>query len=138
MDIELGGHTYRAGTIDARTQFHIVRRLGPVLSELVPAVKANESGDGLSALPALAGALAKISDVDADYVLFGLLKVVSRRLDSAGGWGPVCAGTTLMYDDITMPLMLQLAWQSFQQNCGSFFTSLPSASTAAVPVVSAP
>ena len=136
MDIELGGQTYRAGTIDARTQFHIVRRLAPVLSELVPVVQGDKS-DGLSALPALAGALSKITDADADYCLFGLLKVAMRK-QSVGGWGPVCTGTTLLYDDITMPLMLQLAWAVFQQNLASFFAAFPSALSAAPPAPNAP
>lgn len=137
MDFDVNGRTYRAGTIDARTQFHIVRRLGPVLSELVPVVQAGNM-DGLAALPALAGALAKISDADADYCLFGLLKAVSRKQDQGLGWGPVCSGTTLLYDDITMPLMLQLAWQAFQQNLSSFFAAFPSALAGAPPAPSVP
>lgn len=137
MDFELNGHTYRAGTIDARTQFHIVRRLAPVFGELVPALRGGKA-DGLDALPAIAGALAKLSDAEADYCLFGLLKPLARKQPNGLGWGPVCTGETVLYDDITMPALMQLAWQSFSFNLSGFFAALPSDLTAAAQTVSAP
>lgn len=123
MEFELEGRTYRANKIDARAQFHIVRRLAPVLGEIAPALQ----GKGrLGALPPLANAVAKLTDSDADYVIFGLLKAVVRKQDQGLGWGPVATGEQLMYDDITMPLMLKLAWQSFSFNMSGFFAALPS------------
>lgn len=123
MEFELEGRTYRANKIDARTQFHIVRRLAPVLGEIAPALQGK---GGLDALPPLANAVAKLTDSDADYVIFGLLKAVVRKQDQGLGWGPVATGEQLMYDDITMPLMLKLAWQSFSFNMSGFFADLPS------------
>lgn len=123
MEFELEGRTYRANKIDARAQFHIVRRLAPVLGEIVPALQGK---GGLDALPPLANAVAKLTDSDADYVIFGLLKAVVRKQDQGLGWGPVATGEQLMYDDITMPLMLKLAWQSFSFNMSGFFAALPS------------
>lgn len=123
MEFELEGRTYRANKIDARTQFHIVRRLAPVLGEIAPALQGK---GGLDALPPLANAVAKLTDADADYVIFGLLKAVVRKQDHGLGWGPVATGEQLMYDDITMPLMLKLAWQSFSFNMSGFFAALPS------------
>lgn len=123
MEFELEGRTYRANKIDARTQFHIVRRLAPVLGEIAPALQGK---GGLDALPPLANAVAKLTDSDADYVIFGLLKAVVRKQDQGLGWGPVATGEQLMYDDITMPLMLKLAWQSFSFNMSGFFAVLPS------------
>lgn len=123
MEFELEGRTYRANKIDARTQFHIVRRLAPVLGEIAPALQGK---GGLEALPPLANAVAKLTDSDADYVIFGLLKAVVRKQDQGLGWGPVATGEQLMYDDITMSLMLKLAWQSFSFNMSGFFAALPS------------
>lgn len=123
MEFELEGRTYRVNKIDARTQFHIVRRLAPVLGEIAPALQGK---GGLEALPPLANAVAKLTDSDADYIIFGLLKAVVRKQDQGLGWGPVTTGEQLMYDDITMPLMLKLAWQSFSFNMSGFFAALPS------------
>lgn len=124
MEFELEGHTYRANKIDARSQFHIVRRLAPVIGELAPAMQKGKGG--LDALPPLANAIAKLSDNDADYCLFGLLKAISRKQPQGTGWAPVSTGELLMYDDITMPTMLQLAWKALSHNMQGFFAALPS------------
>lgn len=125
MEFELDGITYRVGKLDARAQFHIVRRLAPVLGELAPSMQGGKSG--IDALPAIASAIAKLSDTDADYCIFGLLKVVSRKQPQGLGWGPVSTGELLMYDDIDMTKMLKLAWQSVSFNMSGFFAAMPSA-----------
>lgn len=124
MEFELAGQTYRADKLNAREQFHIVRRLAPVIGHAAPSI---QGGDGIEALPPLADAIGALSDENADYVLFGLLKCVQRKQQQGLGWAPVCTGTSLMYDDITMPTMLQLAWKALQHNMGGFFDALPSA-----------
>lgn len=121
-DIEVGGHQYRIGRLPAKNQFHIVRRLAPALSSL-----ADMAGDENRALGALAQAVGGMTDADADYVLFGLLRVVSRK-QPGGGWAPVAAGDVLAYDDISMPDMIRLAVAVFQGNFGDFFAALPQVS----------
>lgn len=123
MEFQLNEKTYRVGKIDARKQFHIVRRLAPVLGELVPAVRSGGSADSVAAI---ASAVSKLSDADADYCIFGLLGAVVRKQDNGLGWGPVSTGESLMYDDITMPIMLQLAWKAMSFNMSGFFAALPS------------
>jgi len=137
MEFELNGQTYRTGKIDARSQFHIVRRLAPVLGEIAPAAAGGNMG-GLDALPPLANAIAKLSDADADYCLFGLLAVVSRKQPQGTGWGPVSTGNTLMYADIDMVGMLQLAWKALEFNMSGFFAALPSDLKEAAQKVSVP
>lgn len=130
MEIEIDGQTYRVGNLDARTQFHIVRRLVPVfggLASSLPAIKAGGEAAVLDALPKMASAIARLSDDDADYCIFGLLKVVSRKQPNGLGWGPVATGNALMYDDIGMAQMLRLAWEALSSNMGGFFAALPSA-----------
>lgn len=134
MDIELDGHSYQLGKIDARSQFHIVRRLAPILGEIGPALQGGK--DGFTALPLIAEAISKLSDVDADYCIFGLLKTVKRKQQGGLGWGPVATDGTLMYSDITMKIMLKLAWESLSFNMSGFFAGLPSALTEATQKVS--
>lgn len=125
MEFELKEQTYSVGKIDARSQFHIVRRLAPVLGEIAPAA-ANGKLGGMDALPPLANAIAKLSDADADYCLFGLLGVIKRKQPQGMGWGPVSTGNAIMYDDIDMAAMLQLAWKALEFNMSGFFAALPS------------
>ena len=113
MDFELNGKEYRAGVIDARKQFHIVRRLAPIFG--------NMAAGGDTAVM-FANAIGSLSDDDADYVLFGLLAVVKRKEDNGLGWSPVSNKTQMMYAEITMAEMLQLAFKSFEANMQDFFS----------------
>lgn len=137
MEFTLNQHTYAIGKIDARSQFHIVRRLAPVLGEIAPAAAGGKI-KGLDALPPLANAIAKLSDEDADYCLFNLLAAVRRKQPQGMGWGPVSTGNILMYDDLDMVAMLQLAWKALEHNIAGFFAALPSGLTEAAQKASVP
>ena len=119
MDFELNGFEYRLQRLDARKQFHIMRRLSPMFAELAAAVKSDMESD--AALAPLANALANMSDADADYCLFGLLAGVQRKQN--GVFSKIVVENQLMFADITMQAMLQLAFKAFQFNFESFFTS---------------
>jgi hypothetical protein len=124
-EITDGGHKYRVGRLDARKQFHIVRRLAPVLGELQAVASVKKPED---AFAPLAVAVSRLSDEDSDYCIFGLLAVVSREQEQGLGWGPVSTGTTLMYDDVDLGAMLRLAWFAFSENLSGFFPAAPSGS----------
>lgn len=134
--MKIGNHNYRAGRIDARKQFHIVRRMAPFLEGLAK-VKTSGAASleeaGLAALPEMAAVLARMDDETADYVLFGLLAPVRREQENGLGWAPVCSGNTMAFDDISMAQMLQLAGESLRENLGDFFVILKSASGGASP-----
>lgn len=120
MEFEVNGTEYRAGKIDARKQFHIVRRLAPVMGGMVGVNDAE-------ALEPLAKAIASLSDDDADYVLFGLLDCVSRKQANGLGWAKVSKGNALMFEDIDMAAMLKLAYNAMQANMQDFFAAIRSA-----------
>lgn len=130
-----GKHNYKAGVIDARAQFHIVRRLAPFFSAFAGAdVKFSKNmkpEDFVKAVPVLANALASMSDADADYVLFGLMACVVREQEQGLGWAPVSKGTNLMFHDISMPEMVTLAGRALAANLGDFFGVLNSLSSQA-------
>lgn len=140
-----GNNKYRSQKIDARAQFHIVRRLAPCLGGLAPALmkvgaKQAAAGAALDAskvmetdvadiLPKLADAMAAMDDETADYVLFGLLGAATREQASGLGWAPVCNGRSLMFQDITMAQMLTIAGRVLAANLGDFFVVLNSISS---------
>lgn len=117
MDIELNGHSYKCGTIDARKQFHIVRRLAPVMGSVAK---------GGEALDSIASAIGKLSDEDADYVIFGLLACVTRKQENGLGWAKVSNGNAMMFSDISMADMIQLAYRAFEANMQDFFAVIRS------------
>lgn len=133
---EIGSKKFKLSKIDAFKQFHIVRRIGPLLSELLPAMKGMQKTD-LEKLPEdkkfdeiakIAGpimlGLSKLSNADADHVLFGLLSSVEVQQD-AGNWARVATSSMLMIQDLELPTLLQIAGQAFMFNLAGFFGALP-------------
>lgn len=129
MSFTVGAHQYEPKRMAAREQFHIVRRLAPFIGEVAPVLAALK-GDGLDAgmgvLKPLGQALASMSDTDADYVLFGLLRACKRQAPGGAGLVEVAVGDTLNHLDITMPQMLQIAAGVLKHNLADFINALPS------------
>lgn len=136
-DFEIGTRKFKLCKIDAFKQFHIVRRIGPLLADLLPAMKDVQkmsSSDSLSesdkldqlakfASPIMTG-LSKLSDQDADLVLFGLLASVEIQ-QGGGNWARVASPTMLMVQDLELPVLLQIAGRAFMFNLSGFFGALP-------------
>lgn len=116
--VEVGGQKYRIGRIDARKQFHVARRLAPLLAGMtgVP----DRSAGFAAFLGPLTDALSGMTDSDVDYVLDACLGVC-QRIQPNGHPAAVMTRSGMMFDDIDMGQMIQLAVQVIQQNIGGFF-----------------
>lgn len=136
----VNGIEYQFAKINAVEQFHVVRRLAPIIGDLlaaltskIPAGQSMQSlkdsfteADGAELMVPVANAIAKLSDEDANYVLFKLLQSIQRK-QQGGGWAhiKVSGKDILMFDDIDMPTMLKLAGLSLMENLGGFIAALP-------------
>lgn len=134
---EIGSKKFQLNKINAFKQFHIVRRIAPILADLLPAMKdvqKIQNTEGLSedkkldefakiATPLMNG-ISKLSDKDADLVLFGLLSSVQVQQET-GNWANVSTETMLMMQDLELPILLQLAGRAFMYNLSGFFGALP-------------
>ncbi|WCM21358.1 hypothetical protein NDK50_07895 [Paraburkholderia bryophila] len=119
--VEVGGHQYRIGRIDARKQFHVARRLAPLLAGL-GASSFKDGGDGFAKfLGPLTDALSRMTDEDVDYVLDVCLSVCQRVQANGQGAPVVARGGGLMFDDIDMGQMVQLTVKVIQENMQGFF-----------------
>lgn len=142
-DFEIGGRKFKAGKINAFKQFHLVRRIAPILADLLPSIKefqklfntkTEKSQDekfeelALLASPLLKG-FSKLSDEDSDKVLFGLLSCV-EMLGPGNVWARVATENMLMIQDLELPALLQIAGRAFIFNLSGFFAVLPSVSPA--------
>lgn len=117
MEIQLNGHTYKIEKINAIESFHIGRRL---MGLLAPLTKANGNHE-----EAFVKSIGSLSDEDTNYILFGLLKSVYRKEPKGLGLHPVMVDGSLMYNDIDMKTMLQLAGESYKLNLADFSDALP-------------
>ena len=132
---QTGGKEFKLSKLDPFKQFHIVRRLGPILGEIIPvAQKLNRmNSDGLSEEEKLAQAaeiarpimegLRNLSDKDADYVLFGLLSAVEVKQPESNSWARIVRDGNLMIGNLDLPVMLQAAGRAFAYNLSGFFAT---------------
>jgi len=131
LDFEIGSVKYRANKLNPFEQFAILRKLAPIFAAVASQAEASvmagligkgEGGaDFTKLLPPVLQGLADLPEEDANAVLYGCLKAVQR--ESGPGYAPVVASGAqrLMFDDIDLPVMLQLAWKVLEFNLAGFF-----------------
>jgi cytochrome c551/c552 len=135
-NFELGGRKFQLSKLDAFKQYHIVRRVGPILSDLLPAMSKAKADDSklsqeekleniANFLTPIMNGLSKLSDGDAEFVLLGLLQAVEVKQEPLGNWGKVAVNSMLMMQDLELPILLQLAGRAFFYNLSGFFAALP-------------
>lgn len=133
--LEQGDVTYRIGALTPMQQFHIFRRLAPLIAGVQESISAAVQAP--SALPedateaarkeefggrvmtVIATTLGTLPDGDVEYIINTCLGVVSRKQGER--FAPVQTGGRLMFADIDMSLMLRLTSTTIQENLGGFF-----------------
>ncbi len=134
QDIVVNGISYRIGRLSALKQFHVVRRLAPLLSGF-----REVSGDpidladlsvpeAVTMLGPLTEAVAGMSDADAEYIITTCLGVVERKQTGGGYAQVVTTDHQILFDDIDMTAMLALTAHTIGGNLQGFFDSLSSVS----------
>ncbi len=139
-EFQIGDKKFKCGKLDAFRQFHIVRRIGPLLSDLFPALgrisKTQKELAGLSeeekfdeiaeAIGPILEGFSKLSDADSEYVLYRLLSVVEvQQPEYNGAWAKVSTDTQLIMQTLELPVLLQAAGRSLMFNMSGFFALLP-------------
>ena len=147
-EVEIAGQIYLTGKMPARTQFHVVRRMAPVLKGIAP-LFARMNGNGamlvqdvetgqmvpagislFDGLAAITDTIGMMSDADANYVIDRCLETV--RFRSGERWAPLMApggGLMLQHAD-DLAVQLRLVWEVLADNLQNFSleTLLPSQS----------
>lgn len=136
-DFELGGRQFKLNKINALKQYHIVRRIGPIMGELLPALNkiskiqdtkklnADQEFDQIAtfASPIMHG-ISKLSDADSEFVLFSLLASVEMK-QTSGNWAKVANDNMLMMQDMELPTLLKIAGRAFAFNLSGFLAVPP-------------
>jgi hypothetical protein len=147
IEFTVGEHRYRSRKLNARQQFHVARRLGPLFGQLLtlgpalaqatePRTNGEDTSDTATAraagdaLEAFTLALARVPDADCDYVLDRCMEA-TQRLQGGNGSGVAWAdvwnqrANRLMFDDIDLPAMMQIASEVLRDNLSGFFSMQP-------------
>lgn len=137
-DFEIGARKFKLNKLDAFEQMHVVRRLAPILGDLLPlAVKAQKDLKGktvddmsekdLEAFAPILTGFSKLSDQDFDRVIVSLCSCV--EISSGAGWARVATKNAgMMFQDLEMGELLQIAGRSLMFNLAGFFATLPQVS----------
>lgn len=129
--------TYDFGKLSAREQFHIARRLAPLVKglgevvataggvgEIISAAKTGQLGrvitkvDPFAIAQPLLDALASMSDEDADYIMDKCLAVTKRQDNMI--WTPIVLNGVPMYQDMDYLVIMQIAYHVIQRNLVNF------------------
>lgn len=114
-EIGIDGQTYRLAKLNALTQFHLARRIAPIVTTL---------DAGQETIEKLTKALAEMSDEEAEYVIAKCLNDCRRK--SGDSWAKVFVSGNLMFDDIDMMHMADLVVRTLMGNLSGFFIALRS------------
>ena len=131
VEFELQGNTYRAGKLDAFKQFHVSRKIAPILPTLIPVFvslsRDNKLTEDLGAFSELltpfADGIANMSDEASEYVIATCLSVVSRRQEN-DTWAKVWSGGGCMFDDMDLGVIIQIIIKVIQDSLGPFIQGL--------------
>lgn len=134
-EFEVGGQRYQSAKMAAKTQFHVARRLAPVLKSFDSVLRgigdraagAADDDGMLGSIAPFVQALHDISDADADYIIDECLRVVSRELPGGTGWAPITGklSNSLMID-LDMVTMMMITANVLKDQLASFTAGLPS------------
>lgn len=126
MEFTVGDHDYRANKMDALTQFHVLRRLSPVIGALKD-LAGGDTSKGLDSLGPIAEVAARLPDEDVNYIIDRCLSTVQRKKDGDTGWVAVwnASAKRAMFDDIGMLEMLMISGNVVMNAIGPFSFGRP-------------
>lgn len=138
LQFDVNGQTYEATKLDAFKQFHLSRKIAPVIPTLIPLfVEISKGKDLTKDLSGLAGmlqpfadGLANLSDEHSEFVLKTCLSAVRRK--QADKWVPIWSnsGNVCLFDDMDIGVMIQVAINVIQDSLGGFIQGLVMSQTA--------
>ena len=128
LEIDLNGHRYSIGKLSAKQQFHMSRRIAPIVPADPVFVRLAAGGKRISEDPGgmadvlqpLADGLAAMKDEDAEYVLDTACRRCSASRSTAGPTSGRPASVP-MFQDIDLAVMLPLALRVITENPGLLF-----------------
>ncbi len=127
---EINGNSYQTASMPVMTQFHVMRRMAPVLGKMAQnmtgmvearaAIASGEEKSAMAALLPLAEAIAELSDADCEFVLNACLAVTKRQ--EGANWIPIwnINAKRLQFQDIDLAAMLTIAGNVLTSDLAGF------------------
>ena len=117
-EVEIGDRTYLIEKLSAEDQFHVFRRVMPLIRPIIETLKGN--GGKLDILLAMSQDIASIPDEQLNYVIHKCLDHVAVNVQGAASLRVRVHGK-MMFGDMDMGTMLQIMWAVIMENYRPFF-----------------
>lgn len=131
-DFEIAGRKFKLNKMDVFKQFHVVRRLAPIIGDLIAVGQTLKDKDPesfseeqLKLFSPIMTGLAKLSDEDANLILLGLCSCVEVQQMPLGNWARIANAQCFMIQDLELPILFQVAGRAFLYNLSGFSSALP-------------
>ncbi|WP_110993115.1 phage tail assembly chaperone [Pseudomonas sichuanensis] len=134
-EFQLGDNTYRISKLSVFNQWHLSRKVAPIIPTLIPVFVKLQQASGVSPLSGdLAGmaelitpfadGIANMDNESSEFILSTCLSVVQRKQGDA--WVPIWSnkGAVCMFDDIDLGSMIQLCFRVIKESLGPFFSGM--------------
>lgn len=134
IELELDGKLYRLDKLQAMQQFHVSRKIAPLIPAAIgPFLAINGMKGGIDKnlasiigeLQPFADGLAGLADADAEFVLGTCLSVV--RVQNGDKWMPIWRNGTAMFEDIDLGVMMRLTLRVIIESLGPFIRGVVTA-----------
>jgi hypothetical protein len=146
MEFELSGHKYVVTKLKAKQQFHIVRRLLPVMKSFAPLIeraaeqmrdlpqntdrsKLNLNVDDSEAIAMLLDAIENLTDESSDFIIDMCLNAVQRVVHTPEGarLQPITVNGRLLFEELDdLAVQIRIVWEVLSNNLANFsFDQLP-------------
>lgn len=120
-NIQIGNDVFRTTKLDLFVQFHLVRKMLPVMVAFANFRDPTKRGNPVALLGPLADVLAKMSKEDSEEVILSCLAVVQKKVGPAWASVKAAGSNALMDSDMSLVVALDLVRNVLQENLGSFF-----------------
>lgn len=132
-EFEINGIKYRISKLDAFKQFHVTRKIAPIVPTLIPIfvrfTADKKLSDDIGALSELLGpfadGIAEMSDEASEYVIATCLGACQRST-GPNGWTAVWSkqANQCMFDDMDLGAIMQVVIKVVQDSLGPFIQGL--------------
>ncbi len=132
-EIEIKGRTYTIKKLPVMQQFHVMRRMAPILAAFVDGIPSGaDIANSMASfdLTKIGEEIAALSDKDSEYILNTCLGAVLYRDPEAERDFKIQVRPGVMaYEFIELPEILQLTGAVIKLNLSGFMAAVPSATS---------
>lgn len=121
-DVELLGKTYRIDKLSAADQFHVFRRVMPIIKPAFERLKAPGGTNKIELILAMSDTLSMLPDEPLDYVLGKCLGSV--KVKDGDRFYPLQVNGHLMYKDMDLATTMQVVWAVLMENFRPFLSGV--------------